>query len=234
MASSSSLSSSEKDTYATTFTDSRLWIGISGIIGVGKTTLTKKIAKEFNITAEYEPVKENVYLDDFYSDMKGNGFKMQIYLLSHRYNQHQKIVWSGKSAVQDRTIYEDVIFAKMLYEAGLMDARDFKSYKSLFEIMNNFLHRPDMIIYLDCDVKVAYERVQKRKANDSTRNCEKTVSLEYLQSLKKGYEDWLENVVSKKVPVLRINYNTIPSDEEMLKIIKNFIIDNKLERKIYI
>jgi deoxyadenosine kinase len=215
--------------YATTFTDNRLWCGISGIIGVGKTPLTTKLAKLFNVSAEYEPVKENIYLEDFYKNMSKYAFPMQIFLLNKRFQQHQNIVWSNKSAFQDRTIYEDVIFAKMLAESKIMDERDFTTYKETFQNMNNFLHRPDMIIYLDCEPEIAFERIKLRG-----RGCETTVSLSYLKDLKKGYEDWLENVISKKVPVLRIDYNKIPNDEEVVKIFIDFVEKNGLVRKIYI
>lgn len=61
----------------------------------------------------YEPVKDNVYLADFYKDMKKHSFAMQVYLLNKRFMQQQQIVWSGKGGVQDRTIYEDSVFARV-------------------------------------------------------------------------------------------------------------------------
>jgi len=52
---------------------------------------------------------------------------MQIYLLNARFQQHQQIIWTGEGGVQDRTIYEDSVFAKMLNRAGLMDDRDYET-----------------------------------------------------------------------------------------------------------
>ena len=74
------------------------------------------LAEVLGLPVHYEPVTDNVYLEDFYKDMKRYGFPLQIYLLNKRYRQQQQIVWEGRGGVQDRTIYEDAIFAKMLRE----------------------------------------------------------------------------------------------------------------------
>ena len=68
----------------------------------------------------YEPVADNEYLQDFYADIKKYSFAMQVYLLNRRFQQQQQIIWAGAGGVQDRTIYEDSVFARMLRNAGLM------------------------------------------------------------------------------------------------------------------
>ena len=83
---------------------SGVFIGISGLIGAGKTTLAEALAKELDLPVFYEPVTDNAYLKDFYLDMKRYAFPMQIYLLNKRFKQQQQIVWSGTGGVQDRTI----------------------------------------------------------------------------------------------------------------------------------
>ena len=69
-----------------------MFIGISGIIGAGKSTLTQKLAENLGYLAFNEPVKDNPYLEDFYSDMNRWGAMMQIHLLFRRVEQHQQIV----------------------------------------------------------------------------------------------------------------------------------------------
>jgi len=126
-----------------------VFITISGIIGAGKTTLAEALAKRLNLPIYYEPVKDNVYLEDFYMDIKKYSFPMQVYLLNARFKQQQEIIWNGKGGVQDRSIYEDSIFAKMLYESGLMEERDYETYQSLFRNMSNFMKVPSVIVHLD-------------------------------------------------------------------------------------
>lgn len=202
-----------KMSYTDAFSGNHVSIGIAGIIGAGKSTLTNQLATLLDFTEFKEPVVTNPYLDLFYKDMKTHGFAMQVYLLNERFKHHQQMVWSDKSSVCDRTIYEDVIFAKMLYEAKLMSELDFNTYRSLFSNMANFLHRPDVIVYLDVTPEKALERIQKRG-----RECEKNLPVTYLTDLQKGYEDWLTDVGGKKdektghhingrIPVVRINWN---------------------------
>ena len=66
-----------------------------------------------NLPVFFEPVLDNAYLEDFYRDKGRYAFPLQVYLLNRRFQQHQQIIWSGKGGVQDRTIYEDTVFAKV-------------------------------------------------------------------------------------------------------------------------
>jgi deoxyadenosine kinase len=125
---------------------------------------------------------------------------MQIYLLNRRFQQHQEIIWRGNGGVQDRTIYEDAIFAKTLRDQGLMDQRDYETYLDLFRHMSNFMCRPHMIIYLDVAPQTSLERIHERD-----RSCESTVSIEYLQQLSDNYEAFLGEI-ARLIPVLRVKW----------------------------
>ena len=140
-----------------------MFIGIAGIIGAGKTTLCQRLADHLGYEAFNEPVEDNPYLADFYADMGRWGGMMQIHLLFRRFEQHQRIVWNKeKGAVQDRTIYEDTIFARLLHEAGFIDKRDYETYVGHFNVMKRFLVYPDVLIYLRVEPEVSMERVRER------------------------------------------------------------------------
>ena len=64
---------------------------------------------------------------------------LQVYLLNRRFQQHQQIIWQGHGGVQDRTIYEDSVFARVLKESGMMEEREYETYVSLFSNMSNFM-----------------------------------------------------------------------------------------------
>ena len=203
--------------YTQTFGINTNIIGISGIIGVGKSTLSKTLGEELGFNIIKEPVETNEYLDNFYKNMSKYSFPMQVYLLNHRFKQHQQMVWSDNSSVQDRTIYEDVIFAKMLRESNMMEELDFKTYIDLFNNMSNFLHRPDLILYLDVEPEEALRRVNKR-----SRGCESGLSVDYLYDLKKGYEDWLDDI-KDRIPVIRLDWNTYQDPKKIANIIRDKI-----------
>jgi deoxyadenosine kinase len=190
-----------KQSYTDTFCSKSLIIGVSGIIGAGKSTLSRSLGETFGAKVLYEPVETNEYLGKFYKNMAKYSFAMQVYLLNHRFEQHQKMIWSGSHTIQDRTIYEDVIFAKMLRESGHMEELDFQTYRHLFQNMCNFLHRPDIIVYLDVEPEEALRRVKMR-----SRGCECNIPVEYLAALKNGYEEWLEDV-EPRIPVLRLDWS---------------------------
>ena len=190
------------------------FIGISGLIGAGKTTLAKALGKVLNLPVYYEPVIENEYLEDFYRDMKRYSFSFQIYLLNCRFRQHQQVLWNGTGGIQDRTLYEDSIFAKVLYEEGNMEEREYKTYLNLFKSMSNFMKKNTLIIHLDCKPEESLERIKKR-----ARGCETGITLEYLTKLYNGYEEFIKQI-SKVIPVLRVNYSRFKNAEEMAEIIK--------------
>jgi len=96
-------------------------LGLLGRTGSGKTTLTSLLSKHYGWEAHFEDNDDNPYLNDFYDDMQRWSFNLQIYFLNTRFNQILEFRKSGKTIIQDRTIYEDAyIFAPNLHSMGLM------------------------------------------------------------------------------------------------------------------
>ena len=203
-----------------------IFIGIAGMIGAGKSTLATALGKHLGIDTYYEPVADNEYLTDFYRDTAKYSFAMQVYLLNRRFQQHQEIIWRGKSAVQDRTIYEDSIFAKMLAKTGLMEERDYRTYVELFRNMSNFMCKPSVIIYLDVSPESSAERIRMR-----SRDVESKIELGYLQALHEGYAEFVENI-SRVIPVIRVDYERFASAEEMADVIKREYLDASFLRQV--
>jgi len=114
-------------------------------------------------------------------------FNLQVYFLNSRFRQIIDIRSSGKTVVQDRTIYEDAyIFAPNLHTMNLMTTRDFQNYSSLFELMSTFVKPPDLLIYLRASVPTLVSQIQKRG-----RDYENSIRLDYLKSLNDRYEAWI-------------------------------------------
>jgi deoxyadenosine kinase len=190
------------------------FIGISGLIGAGKTTLARELGKVLNLPVYYEPIVENEYLEDFYRDMKRYSFSFQIYLLNCRFRQHQQVLWNGTGGIQDRTLYEDSIFAKVLYEDGNMEEREYKTYLNLFRNMSNFMKKNTLIVHLDVKPEESLRRIKIR-----ARGCETGITVDYLTKLYNAYEEFLKEI-SKVIPVIRVNYSKFKTAEEMAQIIK--------------
>jgi deoxyadenosine/deoxycytidine kinase len=191
-------------------------VAIAGNIGSGKTTLTEKLAKHYNWTAQFEDVEHNPYLNDFYDDMQRWSFNLQIYYLNSRFNQIQEIKQSGKKIIQDRTIYEDAhIFAPNLHSMGLMTTRDFENYFSLFNLMQSFISAPDLLIYLRASVPTLVNQIQKRG-----REYEETIRLDYLKRLNERYEAWISTYDKGKLLIIDTDeVNFAEKDEDLGKVI---------------
>jgi deoxyadenosine kinase len=203
-----------------------LFIGIAGMIGAGKSTLAKALGDHLGIDTYYEPVEDNEYLEDFYRDTARYSFAMQIYLLNRRFQQHQEIIWRGRGAVQDRTIYEDSIFAKMLASRGLMDERDYRTYAALFRHMSNFMCKPNLIVYLDVSPEDSMARIRSR-----SRGVESGIGLDYLADLYQGYRDFIADI-SRVVPVISVDYSTFATAEEMAEMIRREYVDHTFLRRV--
>jgi len=176
-------------------------IAVAGNIGSGKTTLTGLLANHYKWDAHYEDVDDNPYLNDFYEDMQRWSFNLQVYFLNSRFSQVLEIRKSGKTVIQDRTIYEDAhIFAPNLHAMGLMTSRDFDNYFSLFKLMSSLIEPPDLLIYLRASVPTLVNQIQKRG-----REYENTIRLDYLTRLNERYEEWINSYDLGKLLIVDVN-----------------------------
>ena len=187
-------------------------IAIAGNIGSGKTTLTGLLAKHFEWDPHYEDVDTNPYLNSFYEDMQRWSFNLQIYFLNSRFRQVVDIRKSGKTVVQDRTIYEDAfIFAPNLHSMNLMSTRDFENYRSLFDLMSTFIQPPDLLIYLRASVSTLVSQIQKRG-----REYENAIRLDYLKNLNEMYEEWIEGYKFGKLLIIDVDTLKVSENPEDL------------------
>ena len=194
-------------------------IALAGNIGSGKTTLTTQLAKHYKWEPHYEDADDNPYLNDFYDEMQRWSFNLQIYFLNTRFSQVNKIRKSGKTVIQDRTIYEDAfIFAPNLHAMGLMTTRDFNNYITLFNLMNSFIAPPDLLIYLRGSVPSLVNQIQRRG-----RDYESAIRLDYLKRLNERYEAWISTYEMGKILIIDIDNTNFADKPEDLGLVINKI-----------
>lgn len=176
---------------------------VAGNIGSGKTSLTERIGARLGWRTAYESVSDNPYLPDFYKDMRQWSFHLQVFFLGHRARQHLEMLADPRSAIIDRSIYEDAyIFARALHAMGNLSERDFNAYRQVFDLIIQNLPPPSLLVYLKAPVPVLLKRIQER-----ARNIETGISAEYLTLLESFYDDWMQTF--DLCPVLTIHTNDL-------------------------
>jgi deoxyadenosine/deoxycytidine kinase len=178
------------------------FVAVAGNIGVGKSTLVALLCENLGWQPFYEPVADNPYLADFYTDMRRWAFHSQIFFLTHRLRMHRQLLDHPTSVIQDRTVYEDAeVFADNLHRQGLIRDRDYRTYRELFEVLTNFLPPPDLVVYLRASVETLLSRITQRG-----RDFERQITPQYLEQLNVLYDRWIADF--SLCPVL-----TVPSDD---------------------
>ena len=180
------------------------FLAIAGNIGVGKTYLTRLIHKRLGWHAYFEPSVENPYLARFYADMKTWALKSQLFFLEHRVEFQRTMMRSEKHFIQDRTIYEDAeVFERALHRMGALTDEEHALYRSEYTRFLGEFRLPDMIVFLAASPDTLLTRIAQRG-----RECERTISREYLAGLEESYERWASEM-ALQTRVVRIDTNRL-------------------------
>ena len=136
--------------------------------------------------------------------------------MGSRFRQVKEIRDSGKNIIQDRTIYEDAhIFAPNLHAMGLMSNREFDNYKQLFELMEDLVGAPDLLIYLRSSIPNLVGQIHKRG-----REYENSISIDYLNKLNERYESWIKSYDKGKLLIIDVDpINFVDNPEDLGQII---------------
>jgi deoxyguanosine kinase len=177
------------------------FVAIEGVIGVGKTTLTRLLQNKFeNASVLLEVFEENPFLAGFYKDREQLGFQTQLFFLLSRYHQQHEAV---PKALRQGMLISDYTFAKDELFAWLnLKDDELAMYGRVHAALGEKIPKPDLIVYLQADHDVIMRRIALRD-----RPYERDMDPEYIQRLAAAYEAWLSNV--QDTAVLTINVNTL-------------------------
>lgn len=212
-----------------------MMICCSGMIGVGKSTLAKKIAEHFGTEVFYEKVEGNEILPLFYTLSEEEllkqriPFLLQLDFLDSRFKTIKQSLIDDNT-VNDRSIYEDKYFCRKNMELGRISELEYKIYCNLVDNMMEELaslpkKAPDLMVYLKADFDVILDRIAKR-----SREFEIDDSLkEYYHFLWKDYDEWaLDYYDASEILVIDTNNLDLADNEEDVAYVMN-LIETKLK-----
>ena len=156
------------------------YIAIEGPIGIGKTTLAKRLANSFNYETLLEDAEENPFLERFYQDRRSNALPTQLFFLFQRIRKLEALRQGDifqEVRISDFLIDKDPLFARIT-----LDDDEFRLYQTVYDNIISDLPKPDLVIYLQAPTETLYDRVQMRGLAS-----EKSIEQSYLQQLNDAY-----------------------------------------------
>lgn len=153
-----------------------LFIAIEGPIGVGKSSLTKKLSATLNLTTIYEIVEENPFLSDFYEDIDKWSFQTEMFFLCNRYKVLTELS-NDISVVSDYHILKNKVFAN-----NTLNDKEYKMFEEIYDILTREVRKPDVTVFLTADLDVLKQRIQLRN-----RDFESHIEDDYLLKLTADY-----------------------------------------------
>ena len=176
------------------------YIAIEGVIGAGKTSLTRLLARDLDARLNLEVVEENPFLVRFYADPHRHAFATQIFFLLSRYRQQQEFF---QQDLFQRRIISDYVFAKdrIFANLNLSDA-ELQLYERVADELRGRVPVPDLVVYLQASVDVLMARIAHRG-----REYERDMSRGYIESLNEAYNHFFFHY--DESPLLVVNTNDI-------------------------
>lgn len=184
------------------------YIVVEGPIGVGKTSLAKRLADTLGHDTLLEKPEENPFLERFYQSRRLHALSTQLFFLFQRARQIEELKQGDMfrpGVIADFMLEKDTLFAEVN-----LDNDEFKLYQQVYEHLKLELPQPDLVIYLQAPVNVLWERLHRRG-----NKRERGINKEYLQALSEAYTRFFHQY--SDAPLLIVNaaeINIVDNDDD--------------------
>jgi deoxyguanosine kinase len=184
------------------------YIVVEGPLGVGKTSLAKRLSERLNGQLLLEDLDENPFLSGFYKDPKNFRFKVQIYFLLRRFRQASEV---NQINLFERVVISDYLFQKdRLFAATNLDDGELWLYDQLFKLLRPRVAMPDLVIFLQARTEVLMERIRSRG-----RKYERAIGAEYVDRINTAFNDFFFHYDDSPLLVINaseIDFVHVPAD----------------------
>jgi deoxyguanosine kinase len=184
------------------------YIVVEGPIGVGKTSLARRLAKSFDTDLILEGAEDNPFLERFYEDPRKGALPAQLFFLFQRARQIEDMRQADMFQpvrVSDFLIEKDRLFAELT-----LDAEEMKLYEQVYQHVTVDAPVPDLVIYLQAPVDVLMKRIARRGIH-----YERNIDAAYLARLSEAYARMF--LYYDKAPLLIVNashINLVDSEQD--------------------
>ena len=187
---------------------------VEGPIGVGKSSLAKILANEFQARSVFERVEDNPFLPKFYRSRETYAFQNQTFFLLNRYRQQVEL---SQQDLFTQNVVADYLFAKdKIFATLTLSSDELNLYQQIYALLDARVSKPDLVIYLQARPEVLYKRVKKRD-----KKYERSVTFEYLAEVAQAYNQFFFHY--DETPLLVVNTSEIDfveSSKDLADLIK--------------
>ncbi len=162
------------------------FITIEGNIGAGKTTLAHLLAKHYNARLVLEQFADNPFLSKFYESPQQYAFPLELFFMAERYKQLKELIHT-KDLFHNVTIADYLYIKCLLFAKVNLPETEFRLYQKLFDIINQQLVQPDILIYLHVPIHKLQINIKKRN-----RPYEQAIPNEYLFNIQETYTHYIK------------------------------------------
>lgn len=202
------------------------YLVIEGNIGAGKTSLAKKIAKEYNANLILERFANNPFLPKFYKDPDRYSFPLELSFLADRYKQLKDDL-GNFDLFKTFTIADYYFMKSLIFSRATLPQDEFHLYRQLFYIIYNSLPKPDLFVYLHVNVDRLLTNIRNRG-----RSYEQQITPEYLEKIQEGYFDFFKQHPEYRFLVVDINQLDFVENQNHYKLIIDAIFSQSYSQGI--
>ncbi|GJM34596.1 MAG: hypothetical protein DHS20C18_35970 [Saprospiraceae bacterium] len=173
------------------------FIAIEGNIGAGKTTLSSKIAEEFECKLILEQFSDNPFLPFFYDNPERYAFTVELFFMTERHKQLQTEL-AQRDLFQESIIADYFFLKTLLFAKNNLSSEEYRLFQRLFNILNANFPKPELLLYLHRPVENLIGNIRKRG-----RSYEQEIEADYLQKIQQAYFDFFKS--DTNLPILIVD-----------------------------
>jgi deoxyadenosine/deoxycytidine kinase len=189
------------------------FIAIEGNIGAGKTTLSRKLAIDFDARLILEQFSDNPFLPFFYENPERYAFTVELFFMTERHKQLQEEL--AQTQLFNQQVVADYFFLKtLLFAHNNLKDDEYRLFQRLFHILNANFPKPDLLVYLHRPIESLVANIRKRG-----REFEQKIDTGYLEQIQQAYFDFFKSATDQAVLILdvsQIDFVNRPTDYEAI------------------